>query len=107
TCRATRYGARRRRGGGRAVSDITVRAISPDQHDAVLHYFDMVAYADNPNWSKCFCMERLVDDYDSRTKVQNRAERSALILSAKANGLVAYRLGRVVGCCDAGPKNEL
>jgi ribosomal protein S18 acetylase RimI-like enzyme len=89
------------------VSDVTVRAISPDQHDAVLHYFDMVAYADNPNWSKCFCMERLVENYDSRTKEQNRAERSQLILSAKANGLVAYRIGRVVGWCHAAPKYEL
>jgi ribosomal protein S18 acetylase RimI-like enzyme len=89
------------------VSDVTVRAISPDQHDVVLHYFDMVAYADNPNWSKCFCMERLVENYDSRTKEQNRAERSQLILSARANGLVAYRLGRVVGWCHAAPKNEL
>ena len=89
------------------MSDITVRAISPDQHDAVLHYFDMVAYADNPNWSRCFCMERLVENYDARTKEQNRAERSELIRSAKANGLVAYRLGRVVGWCHAAPKNEL
>jgi ribosomal protein S18 acetylase RimI-like enzyme len=89
------------------VTDITVRAISPDQHDVVLHYFDMVAYADNPNWSKCYCAERLVADYPSRTKEQNRAFRSELILSAKANGLVAYRLGRVVGWCHAAPKNEL
>jgi len=89
------------------VSDITVRAISPDQHDAVLHYFDMVAYADNPRWSRCFCMERLVENYDSRTKEQNRAERSELIRSAKSNGLVAYRLGRVVGWCHAAPKSEL
>ncbi|HKY50294.1 MAG TPA: GNAT family N-acetyltransferase [Candidatus Limnocylindria bacterium] len=88
-------------------ADVTVRAVTPDQHDAVLHYFDMVAYADNPNWSKCFCMERLVADYDSRTKEQNRADRSELILSAKANGLVAYRLGRVVGWCHAAPKTEL
>jgi ribosomal protein S18 acetylase RimI-like enzyme len=73
----------------------------------VLHYFDMVAYADNPNWSKCYCAERLVADYPSRTKEQNRAFRSQLILSAKANGLVAYRLGRVVGWCHASPKNEL
>ena len=71
------------------MSDVTVRAISPDQHDAVLHYFDMVAYADNPNWSKCYCAERLVADYPSRTKEQNRAFRSELIRSAKANGLVA------------------
>ncbi len=89
------------------MSDVTVRVVSPDQHDAVLHYFDLVAYADNPNWSKCFCTERLVPDYDARTKEQNRDLRSELIRSAKANGLVAYRLGRVVGWCHAAPKTEL
>lgn len=67
----------------------------------------MVAYADNPNWSKCFCMEKLVENYEDRTKSQNRASRSELILSAKANSLVAYRLGRVVGWCHAAPKSEL
>jgi len=87
--------------------DVTIRPISPDQHDAVLHYFDLVAYADNPNWSRCFCMERLAADYNERTKEQNRATRSELILSATANGLVAYRLGRVVGWCHAAPKTEL
>src|SRR5256885_5731996 len=71
-----------------------------------MHYFDMVAYADNPNWSRCFCMERLVDDYPSRTKEQNRASRSELLRSAKANGLVAYRLGRAVGRRHAAPKSE-
>jgi GNAT superfamily N-acetyltransferase len=52
-------------------------------------------------------MERLAPDYPERTKDQNRASRSELILSAKANGLVAYRLGRVVGWCHAAPKAEL
>jgi len=89
------------------VSEVAIRPVSPDQHDAVMHYFDMVAYADNPNWSRCFCMERLVDDYPSRTKEQNRASRSELLRSAKANGLVAYRLGRVVGWCHAAPKSAL
>ncbi len=90
-----------------AVSDVSIRTITPDQHDAVMHYFDMVAYADNPNWSRCFCCERLCTDYSERTKEQNRELRSELIRSAKANGLVAYRLGRVVGWCHAAPKREL
>lgn len=89
------------------MSEVSIRTITPDQHDAVMHYFDMVAYADNPNWSKCFCCERLCTDYDERTKEQNRELRSELIRSAKANGLVAYRLGRVVGWCHAAPKSEL
>lgn len=89
------------------MSEVTIRAISPEQHDAVMHFFDLVAYADNPNWAKCYCCERLVDDYEERTRDQNRALRSELIRSAKANGLVAYRLGRVVGWCHAAPKSEL
>lgn len=87
--------------------DLDIRPVSPDQHDAVLRYFDLVAYADNPAWSDCYCMARLVPDPDSRTKDQNRASRSELIRSARANGLVAYRVGRVVGWCHAAPKNEL
>ncbi|TMC74661.1 MAG: GNAT family N-acetyltransferase [Chloroflexi bacterium] len=90
-----------------ARSEVAIRPVSPDQHDAVMHYFDMVAYADNPNWARCYCMERLVNDYEHSTKAENRASRSELIRSAKANGLVAYRLGRVVGWCHAAPKTEL
>src|SRR5262249_10413026 len=67
----------------------------------------LVAYADNPNWSKCFCMERLVTDFEERSKAQNREMRSDLVRAGTANGLVAYRLGRVVGWCHAPPKSEL
>src|SRR2546430_10124583 len=52
-------------------------------------------------------MERLVADYPSRTKEQTRAAGRDLLRSAKANGLVAYRLGRVVGWCHAAPNSEL
>jgi GNAT superfamily N-acetyltransferase len=91
----------------KASVDLDIRPVTPDQHDAVLRYFDLVAYADNPAWSDCYCMARLVPDPDSRTRDQNRASRSELIHSARANGLVAYRVGRVVGWCHAAPKTEL
>jgi ribosomal protein S18 acetylase RimI-like enzyme len=87
--------------------DLDIRPVSPDQHDAVLRYFDLVAYADNPAWSNCYCMARLVPGSGSRTRDQNRASRSELIRSARANGLVAYRVGRVVGWCHAAPKRDL
>ena len=87
--------------------DLDIRPVSPDQHDAVLRYFDLVAYADNPKWSNCYCMAPLVADSGSRPREVNRAARSDLVRSARANGLVAYRLGRVVGWCHAAPKSEL
>ncbi len=90
-----------------ASVDLDIRPVSPDQHDAVLRYFDLVAYADNPSWSNCYCMAPLVADAGSRPRDVNRAARSELVRSARANGLVAYRLGRVVGWCHAAPKTEL
>ncbi|MGH2498635.1 MAG: GNAT family N-acetyltransferase [Candidatus Limnocylindria bacterium] len=89
------------------MKGLEIRPVTPDQHDDVLRYFDLVAYADNPAWSRCYCMERLAPDYDARTKERNRADRSALIRSARANGLVAYHLGRVVGWCHAAPTRDL
>lgn len=91
----------------RASSEVQVRPVTPDQHDALLRFFDLVAYADNPSWAKCYCMFPLRRDYDSSTKEENRAARSALVKSGKANGLVAYRLGRVVGWCHPAPTTEL
>lgn len=42
-----------------------------------MHFFDVVAYAeDSPNWAPYFCIERVVEDYDDRTKEENCASRS-------------------------------
>jgi GNAT superfamily N-acetyltransferase len=90
-----------------SVPGLTIRRVGPDVHDEVMHYFDLVAYADNPSWARCYCMERLDADYERRSKSENRASRSALLRSAEVNGLVAQRLGRVVGWCHAAPKSEL
>lgn len=89
------------------LSDIEIRPVTADQHDALMRFFDLVAYADNPAWAKCYCMFPLVRAYEERTKEQNRASRSALVRSGAANGLVAYRLGRVVGWCHPAPTTEL
>ena len=46
-----------------ASVDLDIRPVTPDQHDAVLRYFDLVAYADDPSWSNCYCMTRLAPDH--------------------------------------------
>jgi ribosomal protein S18 acetylase RimI-like enzyme len=90
-----------------SVPGLHIRRVGPDLHDAVMHYFDLVAYADNPAWADCYCMERLDAEFDRHSKSEHRAARSALLRSAAVNGLVAMRLGRVVGWCHAAPKAEL
>jgi ribosomal protein S18 acetylase RimI-like enzyme len=94
----------------RDVADFDVKPLMPALHDDVMRFFDFSAYADNPHWSKCYCCYPLAssdDEHESHTKEQNRATRSAVIRSGRGNGLVAYRLGRVVGWCHAAPKSEI
>ncbi|MGH2379035.1 MAG: GNAT family N-acetyltransferase [Candidatus Limnocylindria bacterium] len=90
-----------------ASGDIEIRPVTPDQHDALMHFFDLVAYADNPDWSRCYCMFPLLRDYQQKTRDENRAARSALVRAGEASGLVAYRLGRVVGWCHPAPTTEV
>ena len=92
------------------MADVVVKPLAPSLHDDLMRFFDFSAYADNPHWAACFCMWPLAssgDEHSSRTKEQNRAARSTVIRSGRGNGLVAYRLGRVVGWCHAAPKTEL
>lgn len=89
------------------MQDLNIRPVTPELHDDVMRYFDLVAYADNPAWAKCYCAEKLDEGFSRRTKQENRALRSDLIRSGRARGLVAQRLGRIVGWCHAAPKSEL
>ena len=92
------------------MADFDIKPVKPALHDDVMKFFDFSAYADNPHWASCFDMWPLAkdgDEHNSHTKEQNRAARSAIIKSGKGNGLVAYRLGRVVGWCHAAPRSEI
>jgi ribosomal protein S18 acetylase RimI-like enzyme len=94
----------------RDVPDFDVKPVSPALHDDVMRFFDFSAYADNPHWASCYDTWPLAtsgEEHDSHTKEQNRATRSGVIKSGRGNGLVAYRLGRVVGWCHAAPKSEI
>jgi GNAT superfamily N-acetyltransferase len=92
------------------MADFDVKPLRPALHDDVMRFFDFSAYADNPHWASCYDIWPLApsgEEHDSHTKEQNRATRSAVIRSGRGNGLVAYRLGRVVGWCHAAPKSEI
>jgi hypothetical protein len=34
---------------------LEVRALTPELHDDLMHFFDVIAFADNPHWARCFC----------------------------------------------------
>jgi GNAT superfamily N-acetyltransferase len=92
------------------MSEFDVKLVKPALHDDVMRFFDFSAYADNPHWASCYDTWPLAasgEEHGSHTKEQNRATRSEVIKSGRGNGLVAYRLGRVVGWCHAAPKSEI
>jgi GNAT superfamily N-acetyltransferase len=92
------------------MADFDIKSVKPALHDDVMRFFDFSAYADNPHWASCYDTWPLAasgEEHSSHTKEQNRATRSAVIKSGRGNGLVAYRLGRVVGWCHAAPKSEI
>jgi len=88
-----------------------VRRLTPDRLDDYLRYFDGPAFADNPVWSRCYCLSyhlnAMPDDFDERTAAQNRAEKAELIRRGDATGVLAYAGADVVGWCHAAPRTTL
>jgi len=98
-------------------SEISVRELEPTLVEDYLGFFDQVYQNDpwlntqnNPWWGICYC--GFFDDTRSEEErnraphaaVKNRAMRTEMIGSGKANGLLAYVDGKVVGWCNAGPR---
>src|SRR2546422_1010526 len=37
------------------MGELVVKELTPSLRDDFLHFFDKVAFADNPDWSDCYC----------------------------------------------------
>lgn len=90
------------------MPEIVVRRLSPSLLDDWLDYFDHDAFADNADWSGCYCqwfhVDRDAEDWESRTAEQNRAASTALIKAGALQGYLAYVDGRPGGWCQAAPR---
>lgn len=73
-----------------------------------LHFFDHDAFADNPRWASCYCNFLHADhdarDWNSRDAAENRAAIIPLVEQRRYRGYLAYRGGKPIGWCHAGPK---
>lgn len=92
-----------RRGG---IGEVTIKDLTPALAGDFLTFFDSEAFADNPGWSACYCMEQYVPlvDWTARTAEQNRRDQEARIKDGATNGLLAYVDGEAVGWCHYGPR---
>ena len=90
------------------ASGIDVRPLSPERLADFLAFFDGDAFADNPEWSSCYCQCYYEDHrkirWSDRTAPQNREAACQRIGQGAMQGFLAYHEGRVIGWCNAAPR---
>ena len=86
---------------------IRIERLTPARRDDFLHFFDHErgpAFADNPEWAKCYChfyhVPRAID-WESLDGGANRTAMTARIEAAEMDGFLAYAGDDVVGWVNA------
>jgi GNAT superfamily N-acetyltransferase len=95
---------------GRGAPGLVVRPLTHELLDDWLAFFDTDGFADNPDWSDCYCQWFHVDDdtvWQARTGEQNREAAIESINTRRMHGYLAYLDGRPVGWCHAAPRSSL
>jgi len=90
------------------MPEIIVRDLSPEVLADWLAFFDHDAFADNPEWSACYChfyhFDHETGSWDDRSAKQNRGASSELIQAGRLRGYLAYVNGKPAGWCQAAPR---
>ena len=95
------------------TSGIVITPLRPEQSGDFLRFFDHergVAFADNPQWAKCYCHYYQVPKsirWASLSAPQNRTAMQARIEVGEMEGFLAYDGGKVVGWVNAQPRHKL
>lgn len=88
--------------------DVDIRPLSKMLVPEYLDYFDNRAFADNPDWSFCYChflyADRALKPWGQYTASENREAVTRLIGEGKLRGYLAYVNSQPVGWCNATPK---
>jgi GNAT superfamily N-acetyltransferase len=92
---------------------LTIERLSPARRDDFLRFFDHErgpAFADNPEWAKCYCHYYHVPKevaWGSFDGAANRVAMSARIDAGEMEGFLAHAGGEVVGWVNAQPYHKL
>ena len=74
--------------------DVKIKPLAPDLLDDFLHFFDNIAFSDNPEWKGCYChfyhFAGDMEQWEKATKEQNRNSTITLIKEKKMKGLLAF-----------------
>src|SRR5438477_12376187 len=84
------------------MRELVVKELTPSLRDDFLLFFDNIAFADNPDWSDCYCSAYHFTN--NKGKAESRREASSLIEEDRMHGFLVYVGGRPVGWCTAAPR---
>jgi len=95
------------------MTSIVVKPLTPALRADFLRFFNHeqgVAFADNPEWAKCYChfynVPRAID-WPSLSAMQNRTAMQARIDVGATDGFLAFDGAQVVGWLNAQPRHTL
>ncbi|MEO8754741.1 MAG: GNAT family N-acetyltransferase [Casimicrobiaceae bacterium] len=94
-------------------TDLRIERLTPSRGDDFLRFFDHEkgpAFADNPEWAKCYCHFYEVPTALTWSNFDGPANRLAMrarIASAEMEGYLAYADDEVVGWMNAQPYSKL
>jgi GNAT superfamily N-acetyltransferase len=94
-----------------ALPPVTIQALTPSLKGDFLHFFDHIAFADNPSWGNCYCnahmFARPQAEWGDATAAENRDAQIALIEAGQSPGYLAFAGSDPIGFCRAGSRAEL
>jgi GNAT superfamily N-acetyltransferase len=88
------------------IGAVTVRPVTGDRVDDWLRFFDHDAFAGNPDWASCYCLEPHVPATPAKPErawSETRATMAERLRSGTTFGYVAYVDGRPAGCFIIAP----
>ena len=90
---------------------VSIQKLSPESLPLFLRFFDGDAFADNPNWSSCYCQcfyeDHTVVKWSERSAEQNRTLACSRTAAGQMQGYIACEGGNPVGWCGAAPRRLL
>ncbi|TMI17729.1 GNAT family N-acetyltransferase [Candidatus Bathyarchaeota archaeon] len=85
------------------MRELVVKELTPSLRDDFLLFFDSIAFADNPDWSDCYCS---LYHFANKGKAESRRQSANQIEDGRIHGFLAYDNGKPVGWCNAAPRNS-
>ena len=89
--------------------DVLIKPLTPDLLEDFLHFFDDIAFSDNPEWGGCYChfyhFAGDMEQWRKATKEQNRSATKMLIKDGTMNGLLAFIDNEPAGWCNVNSKD--